>query len=151
MPAIDPEELQATPEYAEKVIRTFFHDDGRLKQIPTQLKKRMVVLRRLVQAFERERVYTEREVNETLARFHETLQASAARWSRPASSYVTAANTHAPTRPNSPETCACCGELTARRFAGTVRKSVRVPGDRDAHGGRTAPGQDIVVLKAAGR
>lgn len=70
MSAINPEELGTTPEYEAKVIRTFFDGDT-LKQIPTQLKKRMVVLRRLAGVFERERVYTESQVNEVLKRYHE--------------------------------------------------------------------------------
>lgn len=70
MPAVRPEELETTPDYDDKVIAAFF-DGDRLKQIPTQLKKRMVVLRRLVVSFERERVYSEQQVNELLSRFHE--------------------------------------------------------------------------------
>jgi hypothetical protein len=70
MPAINPEELETTPEYEQKVLATFF-DGDRLKQIPTQFKKRLVVLRRLRDAFERERVYSEPQVNELLSRFHD--------------------------------------------------------------------------------
>lgn len=70
MPAINPDELETTPEYDAKVIAAFF-DGDRLKQIPAQFKKRLVVLRRLRDAFERERVYSEPQVNELLSRFHE--------------------------------------------------------------------------------
>lgn len=70
MSAINPEELETTPEYDARVVATFF-DGDRLKQIPTQFKKRLVVLRRLRDAFERERVYTEPEVNQVLSRFNE--------------------------------------------------------------------------------
>lgn len=70
MPAINPEELETTPEYDARVVAAFFEGE-RLKQIPKQFKKRMVILRRLVGAFERERVYSEPQVNELLARFHE--------------------------------------------------------------------------------
>jgi hypothetical protein len=70
MPAIDPDGLATTPEYDAKVIATFF-DGDRLKNIPTQFKKRLVVLRRLRDAFERERVYSEPQVNELLSSFHE--------------------------------------------------------------------------------
>ncbi|MFZ5815245.1 MAG: metalloregulator ArsR/SmtB family transcription factor [Bacillota bacterium] len=57
--------------WERKVLTAFFDADGRLKEIPAQRKKRDVILRRLVEEFERGRTYTEAEVNETLRRFHE--------------------------------------------------------------------------------
>lgn len=51
----------------EKAVRIQMH---RLKEIPAQRKKQMVVLRRLVREFEMNRRYTEKEVSETLKRFH---------------------------------------------------------------------------------
>ena len=45
--------------------------DGRLTSMPTQRKRLIYVLEELVRAFEYGRTYTEAEVNETLARFHE--------------------------------------------------------------------------------
>lgn len=56
--------------YRRKVLQSFFRR-GRLLQIPAQRKKRRVVLERLVEAFEPDRQYPEREVNLTLADFHE--------------------------------------------------------------------------------
>lgn len=64
------EDLQTTPDFEQKVLGAFLEGD-RLKQIPAQLKKRLVVLRHLVGAFERERVYTEQQVNDVLCRYHE--------------------------------------------------------------------------------
>jgi hypothetical protein len=64
-----PDDLETTAEYEAKVLQTFFEGE-RLKQIPVHLKKRMVVLRRLVESFERQRVYREPEVNEVLKRHH---------------------------------------------------------------------------------
>jgi hypothetical protein len=61
---IDP----ALPEYDRKVLSTFF-EKGRLTQIPTQQKKRDVVLRYLAQQFEYQRMYDEREVNALLGRY----------------------------------------------------------------------------------
>ena len=55
----------------EKVIRSFFDAQGRLKSIPVKPGKRAIVLDRLAQAFEPERRYPEKEVNEVLLRFHE--------------------------------------------------------------------------------
>jgi biotin operon repressor len=55
---------------AARVLRDFFEGE-RLKGIPAQRKKRVVVLRKLLERFERGREYTEREVNELLGRAHE--------------------------------------------------------------------------------
>ncbi len=56
--------------YRKKVLATFFKH-GRLTQIPAQRKKRLIILEKLVQRFEPERRYTEREVNYLLLDFHE--------------------------------------------------------------------------------
>ncbi|MDF2630109.1 MAG: ArsR family transcriptional regulator [Symbiobacteriaceae bacterium] len=57
--------------WEQKVLQTFFGSDGRLKEIPAQRKKRDVILRTLVEEFERGRRYHESEMNEVLRRFHE--------------------------------------------------------------------------------
>jgi hypothetical protein len=56
--------------YRKKVLDTFFKF-GRLQQIPAQRKKCQIVLERLVQEFEPERDYTEREVNQVLLEFND--------------------------------------------------------------------------------
>jgi ArsR family transcriptional regulator len=56
--------------YRKKVLATFFKH-GRLTQIPAQRKKRLIILEKLVQRFEPERRYSEREVNYILLDFHE--------------------------------------------------------------------------------
>lgn len=56
--------------YSRKVLSSFLVD-GRLKQIPSQPKKREVILRYLAGLFEPDRRYTEREVNEIIGRVHE--------------------------------------------------------------------------------
>lgn len=53
-----------------KVLRTFVRDD-RIVQIPTGHKRLLVVLRWLVEKFELDRRYTEKEVNEIIQRRHE--------------------------------------------------------------------------------
>jgi hypothetical protein len=55
----------------EKVLRSFFGPDGRLKQMPVKQAKLQIVLVRLAEEFEPGRRYTEKAVNETLLRFHE--------------------------------------------------------------------------------
>jgi hypothetical protein len=54
----------------DRVLRSFFGDDGRLSTIPTRQGKLLVVLDRLAQEFEPGRSYPETAVNETLVRFH---------------------------------------------------------------------------------
>jgi excisionase family DNA binding protein len=55
---------------AEKVLDAYFDARGKLREIPAQRKKREVILRRLAEAFEPDRVYKERGVNTVLRRFH---------------------------------------------------------------------------------
>jgi hypothetical protein len=54
----------------QRVLSNFLGSDGRLHTIPTKHAKLMVVLDHLAQAFEPGRHYPEKEVNETLERFH---------------------------------------------------------------------------------
>jgi biotin operon repressor len=56
--------------YDQKVLATYLID-GKLVSIPTQRKKRDVILRYLAQKFEPGRVYTEREVNQLLVDYHD--------------------------------------------------------------------------------
>jgi len=57
-------------EYRQRVIDTFF-EYGKLKAIPAQRKKERIVLEVIAQAFEYDRIYTEREVNIIIADFHD--------------------------------------------------------------------------------
>ena len=56
--------------YRHKVLSTFFRQ-GRLVSIPAQLKKRQIIFENLVEEFEPDRTYTEREVNQVLVDFHD--------------------------------------------------------------------------------
>ena len=64
------EQAQRDAEYRQKVIDTFF-EYGKLKAIPTQLKKERIVLEVIAEAFEFNRMYSEREVNIIIADFHD--------------------------------------------------------------------------------
>lgn len=55
--------------YAKNVLRQYVVR-GRLSEIPSQLKKREVVLHRIAQEFEPGKRYSERRVNEILKTFH---------------------------------------------------------------------------------
>jgi len=57
--------------YDRKVIKDFTRPDGSLKEIPAQRKKLEAILRYLVREFEPGKRYSEKQVNETLSRFHE--------------------------------------------------------------------------------
>jgi len=57
--------------YDRKVVEDYTRHDGRLKTIPAQRKKLDAVLRHVVRAFEPERRYSEKQVNEVLSKYHE--------------------------------------------------------------------------------
>lgn len=57
-------------EYRQRVIDSFFQY-GKLKSIPAQRKKERIILEEIAKAFERGRIYTEREVNIIIADFHD--------------------------------------------------------------------------------
>lgn len=56
--------------YRKRVIDAFF-EYGKLKAIPSQRKKERIILEVIVESFEFNRVYTEREVNIIIADFHD--------------------------------------------------------------------------------
>jgi biotin operon repressor len=56
--------------YAKKVMQVYVVD-GKLKQIPSQLKKIEVIIRWLAKFFEPGRTYTEKQVNEIIKPIHE--------------------------------------------------------------------------------
>ncbi len=57
--------------YDHKVIADFSRKDGSLKTIPAQRKKLEAILRHIVKAFEPNKKYSEKQVNEILGRYHE--------------------------------------------------------------------------------
>ena len=59
-----------TDAYKQKVLNAFVKH-GRITRLPAQLKKLQVLLEMIVQEFEPEREYTEKEVNFILLDFHE--------------------------------------------------------------------------------
>ncbi len=61
---------QREEKYKEKVIESFFKYN-KLKEIPVQKKKKQIVLEKIVESFERDRAYTEKEVNLIIADFHD--------------------------------------------------------------------------------
>ena len=63
-------QAQRDEAYRQHVLDSFFQD-GRLKTIPAQRKKKRIVLQALAQQFEPQRIYPEPEVNAILARYHD--------------------------------------------------------------------------------
>ena len=57
--------------FRESVLKNFFTKEGRLKTIPAQLKKKIVVLESLAERLEMGRSYPEKEINAFLKEFHE--------------------------------------------------------------------------------
>ena len=57
--------------YDRQVVENYSTPDGRLKSIPSQRKKLEAILRYVVQAFELDVQYSEKQVNEKLSRFHD--------------------------------------------------------------------------------
>lgn len=53
------------------IVSHYLLPDGRLKTLPSQQKKLHAVLRHILRDFETGRRYSEKEVNQTLARYHE--------------------------------------------------------------------------------
>ena len=56
--------------YRKRVLDAFF-EYGKLKSIPAQRKKELIVLKEIAKSFEPGRDYTEREVNIIIADFHD--------------------------------------------------------------------------------
>ncbi len=65
------EEIVNTEEKYKKEVISHFFKYGKLIQIPTQRKKREIVLTELVKDFEVGRDYDEKEVNAILTKYHE--------------------------------------------------------------------------------
>ncbi|MEK8128043.1 metalloregulator ArsR/SmtB family transcription factor [Paenibacillus filicis] len=55
----------------QAVIKNFFTAEGKLKSIPAQLKKKLIVLEHLVAKLEKGRTYSEKEINAFIRGYHE--------------------------------------------------------------------------------
>ncbi|WP_345241257.1 metalloregulator ArsR/SmtB family transcription factor [Pontibacillus salipaludis] len=53
------------------IVKNFFAPDGTLKQIPSQRKKKLVVLAYMIRGIETGKLYDEKEINEYIKQFHE--------------------------------------------------------------------------------
>lgn len=57
-------------QYRQKVLEHLF-EDGKLKTIPVQRKKRRIILEKIAERFVYDRIYPEKEVNLIIAEFHD--------------------------------------------------------------------------------
>jgi len=57
--------------YDNKVVKDYVRKDGSLKTIPAQRKKLEAILRYIVKAFEVNKKYSEKKVNQILSQYHE--------------------------------------------------------------------------------
>lgn len=55
----------------QKVINNFFTKEGKLKNIPAQRKKKLMVFEHLLRGIEKGRKYQEKEINEYILKFHD--------------------------------------------------------------------------------
>lgn len=65
------QEMQVEEKDKLSIVKNFFTTEGKLKQIPSQRKKKIVVLSYLVRQLEHGKTYKEKEINEYIKQFHE--------------------------------------------------------------------------------
>ncbi|WP_216831601.1 DUF2087 domain-containing protein [Alkalihalobacterium elongatum] len=53
------------------VIKNFIQADGKIKNIPAQRKKRLIVLEHIVKGLEKGKTYSEKEINDYIKQYHE--------------------------------------------------------------------------------
>jgi hypothetical protein len=68
-------DVDGSDAFDRKVLRDYSAADGRIPALPSKEKKLLVILRHLIQAFEMERRYSEKEVNEIILRTHDDFAA----------------------------------------------------------------------------
>ncbi|MDD3627901.1 MAG: DUF2087 domain-containing protein [bacterium] len=59
-----------TEEDKYKEIRSFLDEEGKIRQWPAKQKKQALILEYLSEKFEKDKVYTEKEVNEIIKQWH---------------------------------------------------------------------------------
>lgn len=64
-------EIERDARLKETVVKNFFTSEGRLKHLPAQLKKKLIVLAHLASKLEAGRLYEEKEINAFISGYHE--------------------------------------------------------------------------------
>jgi hypothetical protein len=70
LPKEDETMKESNEQLRAAVLKNFFTKEGKLKHLPAQYKKKLIVLERLVSGLDPERTYAEAEMNEYIKRFH---------------------------------------------------------------------------------
>ncbi|WP_454190657.1 DUF2087 domain-containing protein [Paenibacillus sp. Marseille-Q7038] len=65
------EEMDQSQKLKDSVMRNFFSKDGKLRSIPAQYKKKLIVLQHMVEQLDQGKEYEEKEMNEFIKKFHE--------------------------------------------------------------------------------
>lgn len=65
------EEIDQSQKLKDSVMRNFFSKDGKLRSIPAQYKKKLIVLQHMVEQLDKGKKYEEKEINEFIKRYHE--------------------------------------------------------------------------------
>ncbi|ARI77723.1 DUF2087 domain-containing protein [Halobacillus mangrovi] len=78
--AMNKNELQVTDKEQTKVLNSFISKDGKLKSIPSQQKKKIVILSYFVQGFDQGKTYEEKEVNEYIKTFFDDFATIRREW-----------------------------------------------------------------------
>ncbi|WP_282940945.1 DUF2087 domain-containing protein [Paenibacillus sp. RC67] len=63
--------LSKNEKLRKSVLRNFFTEQGSIKHLPSQLKKRLIVLEHLVNLLDAQKKYTEKEINEFIKPLNE--------------------------------------------------------------------------------
>jgi hypothetical protein len=58
-------------EERQKVVSNFFTKDGKLKTIPSQRKKKLIIFEHILKGIEKGKKYEEKEINEYILQYHE--------------------------------------------------------------------------------
>lgn len=67
----DERQTEKNEKLRQSVLNAFYSEDGKLKSIPSQYKKKLIVLEQLAARLERGKKYTEKEINEFIKAYHE--------------------------------------------------------------------------------
>lgn len=63
--------MNEVSEERQKIISNFFTNEGKLKTIPAQRKKKLIIFEHILKGLEKGRKYEEKEINEYIKQFHE--------------------------------------------------------------------------------
>ncbi|GEL78194.1 DUF2087 domain-containing protein [Tenuibacillus multivorans] len=65
------EAFKVSEEEKHNILKNFLDSDGKLKTLPSQLKKRLIILEHILKGFEIGRTYSELEINQHIKKFHD--------------------------------------------------------------------------------